>query len=137
MTSTRQALPQLSDVFLTDGGIETTLIFDDGLDLPDFAAFVLLDDADGRGGAASATSSATPRSPPATGSDACSRRRPGAPAPTGAPGSATTPTALADVNRDAVELLLEIRRRLETPTAPIVDQRLHRPARRRLPARRD
>jgi S-methylmethionine-dependent homocysteine/selenocysteine methylase len=41
-------LPQLdAPLFLTDGGAETTLIFDDGIDLPDFAAFPLLDDADG------------------------------------------------------------------------------------------
>jgi len=32
---------------LTDGGIETTLIFDDGYDLPHFAAFTLLDDVEG------------------------------------------------------------------------------------------
>ena len=39
----RSALPQLSgDLFLTDGGIETTLIFHEGLDLPHFAAFDLL-----------------------------------------------------------------------------------------------
>lgn len=49
MTLYRDALPQLdADVFLTDGGLETTLIFDDGLELPDFAAFVLLDDPAGR-----------------------------------------------------------------------------------------
>ena len=42
-------LPQLSaDLFITDGGLETTLVFHDGLDLPDFAAFPLLDSADGR-----------------------------------------------------------------------------------------
>jgi S-methylmethionine-dependent homocysteine/selenocysteine methylase len=42
-------LPQLdADIFLSDGGIETTLIFHDGLDLPEFAAFVLLDDPAGR-----------------------------------------------------------------------------------------
>jgi S-methylmethionine-dependent homocysteine/selenocysteine methylase len=42
-------LPHLdADVVLTDGGIETTLIFDEGLSLPDFAAFVLLDDVEGR-----------------------------------------------------------------------------------------
>jgi homocysteine S-methyltransferase len=35
--------------FLSDGGIETTLIYQDGLQLPEFAAFVLLGDADGRG----------------------------------------------------------------------------------------
>jgi S-methylmethionine-dependent homocysteine/selenocysteine methylase len=39
----RDALPQLDDVpFLTDGGIETTLIFHDGHDLPYFAAYDLL-----------------------------------------------------------------------------------------------
>jgi S-methylmethionine-dependent homocysteine/selenocysteine methylase len=41
----RDALPQLDGgLFLTDGGIETTLIFHRGLDLPAFAAFVLLQD---------------------------------------------------------------------------------------------
>jgi len=45
----RNALPQLTDgLFLTDGGIETTLMFHDGLDLPHFAAFDLLKRADGR-----------------------------------------------------------------------------------------
>jgi homocysteine S-methyltransferase len=44
----RRALPQLGgDFFLTDGGIETTLIFHDGLELPDFAAFDLLKRAEG------------------------------------------------------------------------------------------
>ncbi|MGJ0390663.1 homocysteine S-methyltransferase family protein [Microbacterium sp. CGR1] len=33
---------------VTDGGLETDLIFHHGIDLPDFAAFVLLDDDDGR-----------------------------------------------------------------------------------------
>jgi homocysteine S-methyltransferase len=38
----RNALPQLNGgFFLTDGGIETTLIFHQGLELPDFAAFDL------------------------------------------------------------------------------------------------
>ncbi len=45
MVRYRNALPQLGgDLFLTDGGIETTLIFHEGLDLPDFAAFHLLND---------------------------------------------------------------------------------------------
>jgi hypothetical protein len=44
----RTALPQLSDeVFLTDSGLETDLIFHGGFDLPEFAAFVLVDDARG------------------------------------------------------------------------------------------
>ena len=43
-------LPQLTAdrPFLTDGGLETTLVFHQGLDLPDFAAFPLLDSAEGR-----------------------------------------------------------------------------------------
>ena len=44
----REALPQLSGgLFITDGGMETTLIFHAGLDLPHFASFVLLDDENG------------------------------------------------------------------------------------------
>jgi S-methylmethionine-dependent homocysteine/selenocysteine methylase len=44
----RHRLPQLDDrLFLTDGGIETSLIFHDGLDLPLFAAFDLLKDDEG------------------------------------------------------------------------------------------
>ena len=43
MAQYRHNLPQLSsDLFLTDGGLETTLIFHHGFDLPDFAAFDLL-----------------------------------------------------------------------------------------------
>jgi S-methylmethionine-dependent homocysteine/selenocysteine methylase len=39
----REALPQLGDApFLADGGIETTLIFHEGHDLPHFAAYDLL-----------------------------------------------------------------------------------------------
>lgn len=34
--------------YLTDGGIETVLIYQDGVELPEFAAFVLLDSAAGR-----------------------------------------------------------------------------------------
>jgi S-methylmethionine-dependent homocysteine/selenocysteine methylase len=48
MARYRDALPQLSGrLFLTDGGIETTLIFHDRLDLPDFAAFHLLKTVEG------------------------------------------------------------------------------------------
>jgi S-methylmethionine-dependent homocysteine/selenocysteine methylase len=43
------ALPQLAGtVVLTDGGLETTLIFVDGFDLPCFASFPLLERDDGR-----------------------------------------------------------------------------------------
>lgn len=44
----RERLPQLDGgLFLTDGGIETALIFHQGLDLPLFAAFDLLKDDEG------------------------------------------------------------------------------------------
>jgi homocysteine S-methyltransferase len=44
----RDQLPQLGDdLFLTDGGIETVLIFHEDLDLPAFAAFDLLKDEGG------------------------------------------------------------------------------------------
>jgi S-methylmethionine-dependent homocysteine/selenocysteine methylase len=42
-------LPQREgSLFITDGGMETTLIFHEGLDLPSFASFVLLEDEGGR-----------------------------------------------------------------------------------------
>jgi S-methylmethionine-dependent homocysteine/selenocysteine methylase len=43
-------LPQLAGdrVFMTDGGLETWLVFERGLELPAFASFPLLDDPDGR-----------------------------------------------------------------------------------------
>ena len=45
----REPLPQTGGgVFLTDAGLETVLIFHEGLDLPGFAAFPLLEDDAGR-----------------------------------------------------------------------------------------
>ena len=45
MNNYRNNLPQLNgQMFLTDGGLETTLIFHQGLDLPHFACFPMLDD---------------------------------------------------------------------------------------------
>ncbi|SRR5579883_647602 len=49
MPSYRSALPQLGgQLFLTDAGLETSLIFYDGIALPCFAAFPLLDSEEGR-----------------------------------------------------------------------------------------
>src|SRR5918994_1377685 len=44
------SLPQLSGdrMFLTDGGLETSMIFHRGLDLPLFASYKLLEDGQGR-----------------------------------------------------------------------------------------
>lgn len=48
MSKFRNALPQLGDrIFLTDGGLETTLVFLEGIDLPHFAAFTLIGNTDG------------------------------------------------------------------------------------------
>jgi homocysteine S-methyltransferase len=45
MSLYRHQLPQLGErLFVTDGGLETTFIFHDGIDLPYFAAFDLLKD---------------------------------------------------------------------------------------------
>jgi S-methylmethionine-dependent homocysteine/selenocysteine methylase len=45
----RAELPQLAGerLFLTDGGLETTLIFLEGIELPEFAAFPLVEDESG------------------------------------------------------------------------------------------
>jgi S-methylmethionine-dependent homocysteine/selenocysteine methylase len=113
-------LPQLdADLFLTDGGLETTLIFLDGLDLPDFAAFPLLDDEAGRQALVRYFD---------TYAEIAGRDRVGI--------VLETPTwrASADwggrqgygleeierVNRDAVALLEDVRRRHDTPDSPIV-----------------
>ncbi len=49
MAKYRTALPQLKEsTFLTDGGLETTLIFNQGIDLPHFASFDLLMNDEGR-----------------------------------------------------------------------------------------
>jgi hypothetical protein len=85
----RRYLPQLDGgLFLTDGGIETTLIFHEGLELPYFAAFDLLKDRRGAMPSA-ATSSATSRSPSRRSSDLSSKARLGAQASIGARSSDT------------------------------------------------
>lgn len=49
MTKYRTDLPQQSmSTFMTDGGIETDLIFNKGIDLPEFAAFDLLKNEEGK-----------------------------------------------------------------------------------------
>jgi S-methylmethionine-dependent homocysteine/selenocysteine methylase len=46
---TATSLPQLdAPLFVTDGGLETCLVFHAGIDLPDFAAFPLVDSDEGR-----------------------------------------------------------------------------------------
>jgi hypothetical protein len=72
------SLPQLEHrPFLTDSGLETKLIFIDGVELPEFAAFVLLE----------------------TAADSSRRRRPGARIRTGGEGSAMTAIASTSSTR--------------------------------------
>jgi homocysteine S-methyltransferase len=48
MSKYRHALPQLKGgIFLSEGGMETTFIFHEGVDLPHFASYVLLESAGG------------------------------------------------------------------------------------------
>lgn len=120
MTKYRDCLPQLSNAsFLTDGGIETTLIFHEHLDLPYFAAFHLLKDKAGyealrkyfRTYAALAQryakglilESPTWRANPDWGSKL-----------------GYSPAALAAANRKAIDLLREIREEFETEKTPMI-----------------
>ncbi len=120
MTKYRKQLPQLSDaIFLTDGGIETTLIFHEGFELPHFAAFDLLKDRPGyealskyfRTYAALARrykvgfilESPTWRANPDWGAKL-----------------GYTEEALAEANRKSIELLQEIRTDFETSETPAV-----------------
>src|SRR5262249_14193842 len=120
MAKYSQHLPQLKgDLFLTDGGIETTLMFHSGLDLPFFAAFHLLKDESRtealRGyfarhaaiaqqhGAGFILESATWRASSDWGDKLGYSRR-----------------ALDEANRKAIALLYELRLDLETDRAPMV-----------------
>ena len=116
----RDALPQMDGaVLLTDGGLETTLVFIDGFDLPCFASFPLLERADGR---AALTRYFEPYL------DVARRHA------TGFVLEATTWRAnpawgaqlgyslddLAEANRRSIRFLEEIRRREEQPGRPFV-----------------
>lgn len=120
MSKYRNALPQLRDgIFLTDGGLETTLLFHEGVDLPNFTTFPLFYDEKAVGvmreyfrkHAALARDndfgfvleSATWRSNADWGAKL-----------------GYTPEMLADANRRAIALLADVRREFETPKTKIV-----------------
>lgn len=117
---TRTTLPQLdAGLFLTDGGLETTLIFHEGLELPHFAAFMLLNDTRGRAllrryfrsylqiaaedGRGFILESPTWRSNPDWGARL-----------------GLSASALDAVNRSAIELMAELRGEYQSPRNPIV-----------------
>ena len=120
MARYRAGLPQVDDgVFLTDSGIETVLIFHHGYQLPDFAAFVLLDDEAGvdtlrtyyREHAAIARDAGTGfifESPTWRAS------------PDWAARLGYTDEALAAANRNAIDMLVEIRAELDGDGPPLV-----------------
>lgn len=120
MNKYNHVLPQTNGrLFLTDGGIETTLIFHEGLELPDFAAFHLLTTSEGRAalykyfrtytllakrfGTGLILESATWRSNPDWGARL-----------------GYTHEKLADANRRAIHLLRDIRKEFETDRIPMV-----------------
>jgi homocysteine S-methyltransferase len=120
MSKYRNHLPQLDGrLFLTDGGLETTLIFQEGMELPLFAAFDLLREKAGREklkqyylpyiaiakeqGAGFVLESPTWRASPDWGAKL-----------------GYSAEALAAVNRDAIALMHELRAEHETPGTPMV-----------------
>jgi S-methylmethionine-dependent homocysteine/selenocysteine methylase len=120
MSQHRKQLPQLqAPVFLSDGGIETSLIYDDGIELVDFAAFTLHDSADGRAAleryfdsyvaiarrdkVGIVLETATWRANPDWAARQC-----------------YDSVRLAEINKVAVELLAAVRARHQSPETPIV-----------------
>lgn len=120
MSKYRETLPQLNNkLFITDGGLETTLIFHQGLELPYFAAFDLLRTVEGEqilkdyyrkhadiaieNGAGFVLESATWRASSYWGNL-----------------MGYTDIALNAINRQAVEMLASLREELETSLSPMV-----------------
>jgi S-methylmethionine-dependent homocysteine/selenocysteine methylase len=120
MARYRAGLPQVGGgVYLTDSGIETVLIFHHGYELPDFAAFVLLDDEVGvetlrnyyrdhaaiarDAGAGFVFESPTWRASPDWGARL-----------------GYTDEALAAANRKAIDMLVEVRSELDRDGPPMV-----------------
>ena len=119
MAKYRTKLPQLGDaLFLTDGGLETTFVFLDGLELPYFAAFDLMKNAEGLAHmrayferyaamAKQANLGFVLESP-------TWRANPDWAAKLG-----YSKQSLADMNRRAIELMVEVRAAYETPRSPM------------------
>lgn len=120
MARYRHNLPQLSDTpFITDAGLETVLIFLEGIDLPEFAAFNLLNHDSGyqslynyfrtfamlaqQYGAGLILESATWRANPDWGAKL-----------------GYSSSDLAEMNRKAIALLHDIRQTYETPQTAMV-----------------
>jgi homocysteine S-methyltransferase len=120
MPKYRHDLPQLrGDIFLTDSGMETYFVFKRGIKLPEFAAFTLMETAEGRAEIAAymerhiriardarlgfILETSTWRANPDWGAKLGYDR-----------------ARLAEVNRDAVRFMADLRDRFETADTPIV-----------------
>jgi homocysteine S-methyltransferase len=120
MAKYRHSLPQLKGgTFVTDGGMETTFIFHDGLQLPHFASFVMIASEEGRDrlrayyrryldiarkhGAGFILDSPTWRA-----------------SPDWAEKLGYTPEALHNANVESIALLARLREQHEEPSRPIV-----------------
>jgi S-methylmethionine-dependent homocysteine/selenocysteine methylase len=120
VTKYRANLPQLSDkIFLTDAGMETTLIFHQGVELPLFASFDLLRSPAGieitRGYYAGYCKLARDvglgfvlESPTWRANIDWAQKL------------GYSSAALADINRTAIEVMADLRREFETPRSPMV-----------------
>ncbi len=119
MSKYRNRLPQLSDrLFLTDSGLETTLIFKDGIELNQFASFELLRTDHGRNrlldyfrqhaqtavdaGVGFVLESPTWRSNADWGAKL-----------------GYTAEALAELNRQSIDLMVQVRDEMETANSPM------------------
>ena len=106
----RSQLPQLEGApMLADGGIETTLIFHDGIDLPHFASFTLLDSPSGRAALLRYFESYVEIAAQARRGHRARERHLARELPTGARKLGYGADDLARCNRQAIELLAEIR----------------------------
>ena len=120
MAKYRSNLPQLNGkTVLTDGGLETVMVFQEGIDLPLFASFHLLNDENGRdrlrayfdpyidiarkAGAGLLLESVTWRASVGWGAQL-----------------GLSPDDIAGINRDAIALLEEVRAAHETAATPMV-----------------
>jgi len=120
MATYRKHLPQLDGdrIFLSDGGLETSLIYHGGFDLPSFAAFPLMKTESGRD---ALRNYYRPYAEIAVHHDLgfiletpTWRANPDWAAKVGYPES-----ALAEVNREAVAMMRSLRRHYETRRAPM------------------
>ncbi|MEN3976748.1 homocysteine S-methyltransferase family protein [Emcibacter sp. SYSU 3D8] len=120
MATYRNNLPQLSQrLFLSDGGIETTLIFHDHFDLPYFAAFDLLN-RDGGADALQAYFERYARLAVEAGAGFILESPTWRASKDWADKLGYSDEALADANRRAIALVQQVRDRLQTPSSPMV-----------------